>query len=166
MTFTRIGRLAIICLGLSASGCATVTTGTSQSVSVVTEKGVEGARCELTDSKDGKWFVSNSPGTVTVRKGDGPMTVICKKEGFNSATTMVEESFVGATLGNVILGGGIGIIIDAASGAAQQYPDQIVVWMRPEEWESEAQRKEWEQAKLAYDKAQERETQGGNGSDE
>ena len=56
--------LAMLPLGLLSSACATITTGTTQSVSVVTEKSVEGAKCELTDSKVGCWFISDLPGTV------------------------------------------------------------------------------------------------------
>ena len=133
------------------TGCATITTGTDQSVTVMTEKNVSSANCELTDSKDGKWFVNNTPGTIPVRKGDGPMTVTCKKEGYLDTTTSVEETIVGATLGNILIGGGIGIIIDATSGAAQRYPDQIIVWMEPEEWESATAKQEWEQEKQAYE---------------
>ena len=36
---------------------------------------------------------------------------------------------IGATLGDVILGGGIGILVDAASGVAQKNLDHIVVQM-------------------------------------
>ena len=133
------------------TGCATITTGTDQSVTVVTEKNVSGAKCELTDSQEGKWFVNNTPGTVSVRKGNGPMTLICKKEGYLDTTISVEEVIAGATLGNLLLGGGIGILIDAASGSAQRYPDQIIVWMEPEEWESVALQQEWEKEKQAYE---------------
>lgn len=146
-----VQRLSILGLTLLASGCATVTTGTSQSVTLDTPM-VEGAKCELTDKKGGKWYVMETPGTVQVRKGDGPMTVICRKDGYHTTTRVVAEDLHGATLGNIILGGGIGIFVDAMSGAAQQYPDQIVVWMEPISWESEAQRTEWESKKAAWEK--------------
>lgn len=132
------------------SGCATITTGTSQSVTVMTEKKVEGADCELTDSQDGKWFVK-TPGTVSVRKGYGPMTITCKKEEYHDTTTSIDETFAGATLGNLLIGGGIGLLVDAASGSAQRYPDQIVVWMEPVEWLSDAERQAWVQEKQTYE---------------
>ncbi len=148
-------KLIIIVITLSilgmTSGCATITTGTDQSVSVVTEKNVEGAKCELTDAKGHKWYIPSTPGTATVLKGDGPMTVTCTKEDYNKALLMVDETFAGATLGNILIGGGIGIFIDAMSGAAQQYPDQIIVWMEPEEWASEEKRLEWVKEKEAYE---------------
>ncbi len=150
-TIRLIAVTTLAAAAVLSSGCATVTTGTTQSVSVITEKDVEGARCELRDSQNRRWSIPDSPGTVEVRKGDGPMTIRCKKSGFETATRVVEEVLVGATLGNVILGGGIGVVIDAVSGAAQQYPEQIVIWMRPEEWESEEQEEQWRAAKRAFE---------------
>lgn len=141
----------ILCLGGIASGCATITTGTSQSITISTEKNVTGAKCELTDTKGGQWYVNNTPGTVSVHKGDGPMTVICRKDGYKPATLIVEESVAGATLGNILIGGGIGIFIDAMSGSAQRYPDQIIVWVEPEQWDSEQARMEWFKEKEAFE---------------
>lgn len=145
--------IIILLLGITgiSSGCATLTTGTTQNMSITTEKDVTGARCELIDSREGKWYISGTPGSVTVRKGDGPMTITCTKEGYKPAELLVEEKFAGATLGNVIIGGGIGVIIDAASGSAQKYPDQVIIWMEPEVWESEQARIEWQEAKKKFE---------------
>ena len=151
MTNHRIFSLALIAACITITGCASVTTGTTQSLSVETEHEVTGARCELTDSNASKWHIPDTPGTVEVKKGDGPMTIICSKEGYETAELVVEESFAGATLGNILLGGGIGVIIDASTGAAQKYPEQVIIWMKPEVWESDEQRIEWEQAKNDYE---------------
>jgi len=140
-----------LCILGTMSGCATITTGTDQSVTVVTEKNVAGAKCALKDIKGGEWYINDTPGTASVRKGDGPMSVTCTKESFKTATLMVDEVIAGATLGNILIGGGIGIFIDAMSGAGQQYPDKIIVWMEPEEWRSEDERLEWLKAKEAYE---------------
>lgn len=135
--------MVLAVLSLALSGCATVVSGTDQNLTVITEKDVEGAHCDLTDKKGGTWHLPNTPGTLTVRKGDGPMTIVCKKDGYKSEVLVVEESFCGATLGNVILGGAVGIFIDIASGAAQQYPDKVIIWMEPKEWSSENERVAW-----------------------
>jgi len=151
------GKMKQIILGITicffglVSGCATITTGTGQSVTVVTEKNVEDAKCELTDVKGGRWYIPETPSTVSVDKGNGPMSVVCDKEGYNTATLMVEETIAGATFGNLLIGGGVGIIIDAMSGSAQRYPDQIVVWMEPKEWGSEDERSKWIKEKEAYE---------------
>lgn len=136
---------------LTMTGCATVVSGTQQSVFIDTPY-VEGAECKLQDSKHGNWYLPATPGAVTVLKGNGPMNVICKKTGYQTATVSADDEFAGATLGNIILGGGIGVFVDAASGAAQKYPDKIIVWMKPNKWASNKQREEWEAAKASYEK--------------
>lgn len=136
------------------SGCATLVKGSDQELTLTTEKSVAGAECELTDAKGEKWHAADTPAIVTVKKGNGPMTVICKKEGYKTTTAVIEETVAGATFGNIILGGGIGVLVDAASGAAQHYPQQITVWMEPLEWKSEEERIAWNSEKSAYDAAQ------------
>lgn len=130
--------------------CSTVTTGTSQPFAVKTAE-VDGAKCELVDSKDARWVIPETPGTVEITKGDGPLNVTCTKAGFKNGELLVEETFAGMTAGNIILGGGIGIIVDAASGAAQEYPDEVLVWMEPKSFASKAQKDAWFEAKNAHE---------------
>ena len=143
--------LPAIAAVLSLTACATVVSGTQQSLFVDTPH-VEGAQCQLKDSKAGAWYLPSTPGTVTVQKGNGPMNIVCKKGGYATGVLSVDEAVAGATFGNILLGGGIGIFVDAASGAAQKYPDQVVVWMKPQHFASAAARKDWEADKAAYEK--------------
>lgn len=144
-------RTLAVLAALALTGCATVVSGTQQSIFVETPF-TEGASCTLQDSKHGNWYLQSTPASISVLKGNGPMNITCKKQGFQTASVSVEDEFAGATLGNIILGGGIGVFVDAASGAAQKYPDKVVIWMKPQKWASTAQRKEWEDAKAAYEK--------------
>lgn len=140
-------------VSLFLGGCSTIVSGTQQSVFIDTPF-VEDAKCTLKDSKSGSWYLPATPGSATVTKGNGPMHIVCKREGYKTGQADVDDEFAGATLGNIILGGGIGILVDAASGAAQKYPDKIVVWMQPNSWKSALQKKEWEAAKAAYEAEQ------------
>ena len=98
---------------------------------------VQNASCNLKDEEGEVYHLLKSPGKVTVNRGDGPLSIICGKKGYENGTTIVESSFSDAALGNIIMpGGSIGIIIDAMTGAAEQYPDNILVWMKPFEWTS------------------------------
>jgi len=142
--------LAIITASLASTGCATITSGTSQNLTIVTEKEIAGAECKLTDKHGASWYLPTTPGSVTVKKGDGPMTIICKKNGYKPGVLVVEKTLTGATFGNIILGGGIGIFVDAVSGAAQQYPDKITLWLEPEAWNTEEERLAWIKEKEAF----------------
>ncbi len=138
---------------LLLAACSTITTGTTQPFAVNTPD-ADGAKCVLTDSKQANWIVNATPGIVEVQKGDGPMTVQCTKKGFKSTSVVVEEGLAGMTFGNVLLGGGIGVIVDAASGAAQEYPDAVHVWMEPEAFATSDDKTAWLAKKEAFEQAQ------------
>lgn len=133
--------------------CSTIVSGTTQPLTVETPY-ASNASCTLKDSKGGIWRINNTPDTREVRKGDGPMTITCSKSGFITEKIVMQEQFAGATLGNIILGGGIGIIVDAASGAAQEYPDVVKLWLQPKTFKSAEAKTEWFAAKAAYDAEQ------------
>lgn len=136
---------------VTLTACATIVSGTQQTIFIDTP-GAEGASCKLNDSKNGSWYLPSTPGSVSVLKGNGPMNVVCTKKGHNSGVVSASEDMSGATLGNIILGGGIGIFVDAASGAAQKYPDKIVLWMKPKQFSSPAAKRAWEADYAKYEK--------------
>jgi len=122
--------VVIVVLAIS-SGCASITGTTNQSISVQTReqagKEVSGAACELSNSK-GKWFIT-SPGSVTVTRSNDDMQVLCNKKDSEPGRASVVSATKGAMFGNILLGGGIGAIIDHNSGAAYEYPAFIQVIM-------------------------------------
>ena len=118
--------VALAAAGIALSGCASIVEGTSQSVAV-TSTPVDGARCTLTNSQ-GTWYVT-TPGNANVHKTKTDLNVACTKDGYQDASLVVPPHFNGATLGNVIAGGVIGIGIDAATGANFNYPENISVPM-------------------------------------
>src|ERR1700733_4201085 len=120
--------VALAAAGIALSGCASIVEGTSQSVAV-TSTPVDGARCTLTNSQ-GTWYVT-TPGNANVHKTTTDLNVVCTKDGYQDASLVVPPHFNGATLGNVIAGGVIGIGIDAATGANFNYPENISVPMTP-----------------------------------
>ncbi|MEI7815981.1 MAG: hypothetical protein WCI45_02205 [Desulfuromonadales bacterium] len=118
-------KLILLSIGIVAlSGCASVTGTTGQSVSVQTReqsgKEVSGAVCELTNNK-GKWFVT-TPGSVGINRSNDDLQVLCNKESYEPGRVAVVSVTKGAMFGNIILGGGIGAIVDHNTGAAYEYP--------------------------------------------
>ncbi len=112
-------------------GCASITGTTIQSVSVQTVdsnvKEVVGGACELTNNK-GKWFVT-SPGSATITRSNDNLLVLCKKDNMEPGRASVVSATKGSMFGNIILGGGIGAIIDHNNGAAYEYPAFFQVQM-------------------------------------
>ncbi|MGB0935595.1 MAG: hypothetical protein ACPGXY_05985 [Alphaproteobacteria bacterium] len=124
---------SIIVLSAAAllSGCASVTTGNKQSVSVTTSP-VSGAACKLSNDS-GTWFVPTTPGSVTVERSLSDMNIVCEKEGYGTGTTTVASSTKGMAFGNIIAGGVIGAAVDVASGAAYDYPTEMHVPLTKEQ---------------------------------
>jgi len=109
------------------SGCASITTGQNQPLTVETMP-CRMATCRLSNDK-GTWYVSATPGTVTVQRAYGDMTIICEKDEFKSNPTLVASATKGMAFGNILVGGIIGIAVDAGTGAAYDYPPVISVPM-------------------------------------
>lgn len=115
---------------LTLSGCASITGGQEQSLSVETRNAqatISGALCELSNDK-GKWFTS-SPGSVVVRRSHEALAVICKKDGIEPGQVSVESTTKASMAGNILFGGLIGVAVDHGTGAAYQYPPLIQVLM-------------------------------------
>ena len=124
--------LAAAMLCLLASGCSTISgSGTSQSVSFKTVaedgKDVENAKCELKND-EGTWFVT-TPGSSIVHRSNKNLQVICKKDGMDTGGASVVSRTTGNMYGNILLGGGIGAIIDHNNGSAYEYPGLVKIFM-------------------------------------
>lgn len=122
----RASVLLVIASASLAGGCASIVNGTTQIVSVETQQNlqrVDGARCEMVNSK-GTYHVS-TPGTVTIGRAFGDMTVTCEKDGMPAGTATVSSSTKGMLFGNALFGGVIGVVVDTTSGAAYDYPELI-----------------------------------------
>jgi hypothetical protein len=114
----------------SLTGCASIVSGTNQVVSVETRAPggkVEGATCKLQNDK-GVYYVT-TPGTVTVHRAYGDMNVTCEKAGMTAGMANFKSSTKGMMAGNILFGGVIGAGVDAASGAAYDYPALLQIMM-------------------------------------
>ena len=116
--------LGIVVVGVILSSCASTMSGNQQPVNI--SSNVDGATCTLQNEK-GSWSLS-TPGSAVVTNSRENLSVRCQKTGYQTAIVSVPSKHKdSATWGNVILGGGIGYIIDRKSGAAFIYPQQVTV---------------------------------------
>jgi hypothetical protein len=129
ITRATVSLIAIVAMS-SLTGCASIVSGTSQIVSVETlhsSGNVAGATCKLQNDK-GVYYVT-TPGTVTVHRAYGDMNVRCEKPGFDPGLATVKSRTKAMMAGNILFGGVIGVGVDAASGAAYDYPALFLVTM-------------------------------------
>jgi len=131
-----MNRTLVLALSAAAAafitGCASVTGSPTQNMAVQardqTGEEVKGANCDLYNNK-GRWYVV-TPGAVTVQKSNQDMQISCKKEGLETGQQVVASETLGSMYGNIILGGGIGALIDHNSGAAYEYPATVRILMK------------------------------------
>jgi hypothetical protein len=122
--------LACLAGVLACSGCASIVSGQNQSLSVVsTSQGASlvGARCSLANDK-GTWYAT-TPGSVTVRRSFGDLTVACTSDTAANGSVAVKSGTKAMAFGNILFGGVIGVGVDTVSGAAYDYPEVITVRM-------------------------------------
>ena len=116
---------------ISLSGCASITGEKVQPVAVQTlldNKEIAGIGCTLTND-EGRWFVT-TPGTVTVRKSTADLLVECRKDANIVGNETLVSRGNGSVWGNVLLGGGIGYVIDRNTGAGFDYPSSSSIILR------------------------------------
>lgn len=121
--------IGLLPLVLLTSGCATLTKGTSQTVTVDTDP--SGATCTLTRDAKPVAIVNPTPGSVPVEKAQGTIAVACTKQGFLEAAGDLASEFQAMTFGNILFGGVVGVVVDAASGAMHRYPDRVTITLIP-----------------------------------
>lgn len=124
--------MRIACLFLSAvalGGCATLTKGTTQLVSVYTP-GAPGASCTLNSSAVGTKTVI-TPAQVVLDKGSDNVSVVCKKECYQDGVGVIASNTEGMTAGNILVGGVVGLGVDAISGAMNKYTPDNQIAMVP-----------------------------------
>jgi hypothetical protein len=128
----QIFRLSVFAVTAFLSACATVS-GSSpyQSISVQTFAAdgseITGVKCDMTND-EGTWF-AQTPGSANIHRSNKDLQVICKKAGVDVGTANVVSRTKGNMWGNVILGGGIGAVVDHNNGTAYEYPGLIKVFM-------------------------------------
>ena len=126
--------LLIGAIALAGQGCATVTRGTTQAWTVESEPA--GADVVLSHGDRCK-----TPCTLTKRRKQG-FQVTITKPGYETVDTQVVSSVSGAgaagMAGNVIVGGLIGVIVDANTGATKELkPNPLIVKLVPATTSSE-----------------------------
>ena len=120
---------ALVAMGAALSGCATVIKGETQTVSVSSPP-VEGARCVLFTA-DRYYGDVLTPGAITIPRSRADISIVCTRRGFQDASATVSSDFNFVTLGNAVIGGLIGVTVDATTGANDSYPHEIAIPMQP-----------------------------------
>lgn len=109
----------VFCLVIILAGCATIIHGRMQQVSVATTP--SGAFVTATGGQQ-----ITTPGVLTLDRGVPAHILHVEKQGYEPIDIKLKRGFDGWLLGNILIGGIPGIIIDFVSGSAYAiYPSQV-----------------------------------------
>ncbi|HEV7920526.1 MAG TPA: translation initiation factor 2 [Thermoanaerobaculia bacterium] len=115
---------------LFSIGCASIAHQTTQQVPVTSSPAGAAVTVACGDVNNDPKLVT--PTVVTVHRKPARCTISLAKEGYEPAHVDLQRQMSGWYLGNVIFGGIIGLIVDAANGAMyNRMPNRIDVPLAP-----------------------------------
>ena len=130
--------LALGCL-LAVGACASIASDSKTETAIETEPAI--ADCKFYGHH---YFLQvATPATVTLPAKAAPITVICEAESHRREVAYLDTEADGWIFGNILLGGGIGVLIDGATGAGQEFPERVFLPLEPEVFESVEARDRW-----------------------
>jgi hypothetical protein len=117
----------------SISGCATVFTGTSQSIHLAavdgqTKEELKNVNCSMTSPTGNVYPINSNPAKVVVSKDKGPLMVKCDQPGYHDYNGVINSEFNGITLLDVLFWPTF--FVDYGTGAMNKYPGKHSVEMQ------------------------------------
>jgi len=129
----------VVALATGLSACASIVSENQSTTYIETDP--EKARCEL-HGQDFK-RVLETPNSIHLPAEAAPLTIACKAPGYRTTTATLDTKLDGWIFGNILFGGLVGIVIDAARGAGQKFPPRFSLILDPETFASIAARDEY-----------------------
>ena len=81
--------------------------------------------CDLKNEREE--YQVTMPSTVSVRRSDDALVFKCFTTDGREARGSIPSEIGGTIVGNIILGGGIGAIIDASNDKDRTYPEAFII---------------------------------------
>lgn len=118
-------------MALALGGCATVMNGTKVDYTSDTKPG--GATVKFTDGSQ-----CTTPCKLEFKRKNDQRADITLA-GYKATYVLIQSKLGGGSFGNILLGGGIGAVVDGTNGASNRlYPRPLIVQLAPEGSDQEA----------------------------
>ena len=118
------------------AGCASLSHGTTQQIAVTTAP--PGAACILSRQGLSIATVAQTPGMALVQRDKRDILATCSKPGYQTAIRMLHSGVADSSFGNILAGGLIGVAIDSANGADNEYPASVSIPMTATQGDTDA----------------------------
>ena len=120
-------KILIVLSCVAFTGCASVLNDSTHPMKIETKTAegtvVTGAECKA--SNDYGSIAMKSGDTTQIRRSSKDLDITCKNPNNSDASARAISRANGGMWGNIILGGGIGAIIDHNKGTAYTYPTWV-----------------------------------------
>lgn len=118
-------------MALTLGGCATVMNGTKVDYTSETKPG--GALVKFTDGSE-----CTTPCELEFKRKNDQRADITLA-GYKPTYVLIQSKLGGSAFGNILLGGGIGAVVDGTNGSSNRlYPRPLIVQLAPEGSDQEA----------------------------
>jgi len=104
--------------------CATIIEGSSQVINLTTTP--IGADCVVTRDAELIGRVT-TPGNFNIDKSKHDIQVVCIKDGYDDAVFKIKSGNTIAGIGNIVVGFGVGFIIDSVAGSDNHYDTRVSI---------------------------------------
>ncbi len=120
-----------VSLAVALGGCATVMNGTKVDYSSETKPG--GALVKFSDGSE-----CTTPCKLEFKRKNDQRADITLA-GYKPTYVLIQSKLGGSAFGNILLGGGIGAVVDGTNGSSNRlYPRPLIVQLAPEGTDKEA----------------------------
>tara|TARA_A100001011_G_scaffold315759_1_gene334522 strand:- start:33 stop:407 length:375 start_codon:yes stop_codon:yes gene_type:complete len=109
---------------LFLSGCSTMVNDSHVPINLSFSDNSAG-ECSIRNKRES--YETSIPASVTVRRSDDPLVYDCTTSDGRKAEGKINSQIGQTMAGNIILGGGIGAIIDANNDMHREYPGSFVI---------------------------------------
>ena len=121
----KLMTIAAAALATNLAGCATVMNGTSTPYSTASQP--QGAAVKFSNGAS-----CSTPCNLQLRRKDDVRADI-NMPGYKPTYILIQSKLGGASFGNILLGGGVGAIVDGSNGASNRlYPNPLNIKLAPE----------------------------------
>ena len=121
----KLGAIIAAALATNVAGCATVMNGTKTPYTTATQP--SGAAVKFSNGS-----TCTTPCNFEFRRKDD-LRADLSMPGYKPTYVLIQSKLGGASFGNILLGGGVGAIVDGSNGASNRlYPRPLIVRLAKE----------------------------------
>ncbi|WOV90570.1 MAG: hypothetical protein R1F54_08550 [Candidatus Zeuxoniibacter abyssi] len=119
--------ITLVAAAFAVNGCSSFLHGAHEKIEITTSPA--GAYCKM--YRDSAGFMKSvvTPGSKYIQRSGEPVTVVCEKDGYETASLVISSEKRKEMVGNVTTLG-VGAVVDAVGGGLYELPDKVEVIMK------------------------------------